>query len=132
MGKTNRSVTGCSFTGLSFCESLDNQRIHSHGPGTAIDDVDAVFARGETTYLKNRLLCLPCSGGGQVHCRAALAVNLNLNLAGPRFFWSDDRQSGAGERTAPEISRRVAGGEVVVEVAGTQVAAAHPAGGDHA
>src|ERR1039457_6948139 len=86
-----------------------------------------MFAECQTTDFTHHLLGLARARGGQIRRRARLTVNLNLDLSGSRFFRSDNRDVAAGERTTPDITGRVAGGEIVVEVAGTQIAMAHPA-----
>ena len=85
-----------------------------------------MLACGKFRYLKHLLLGLARTGRRQVYRDAGLSVNLNLDLAGARFLRRDDRHAASGERTAPDIARRFAGGEIVVEIAGAQVAAANP------
>src|SRR5438045_3497819 len=78
------------------------------------------------------LLSLACAGSGEIDGGAVLAVDLNLHFAGAHFFWGDDRYAGAGKWAAPDVSRRITDGQVVIEIAVAQIAAAAPAGGHHA
>src|ERR1035437_9949591 len=90
----------------------------------------SLVVRSQTGHLTDNLLGLARAGSGQIRRRTRLAVNLNFDLSDSGFFRGDNRNAAAGERTTPDITRRVAGGEVIVEVAGAQVAAANPSGSD--
>src|SRR5450631_287137 len=113
-------------SGYISCLLSDDQGIHGHRSGTAIYDVNGMFAGRQTGDFTHCLFCLARAGRGQIRCRTALAVNLNLDLASSRFFWRDHRNVRARERSTPDITGRLADGEVIIEVASAQVAAAYP------
>ena len=95
-----------------------------------------MFAGSKTAYFAHRLLGQTprrlldqaLATFGEVRRGARLAVNLNLNFSGSSFFRSDNRDAASGERRPPDITGRIAGGEVIVEIAGAQIATANPAG----
>src|ERR1039457_2669264 len=86
-----------------------------------------MFAGCQTVHFIYNLLGLARASCGQVRRCARLAINLNFDFSGARFFRRDDLDAAAAEWTAPDIAGSAAGGEVVVEISGAQIAAANPA-----
>ena len=99
------------------------------GPDTAIDDADRTFARGQAGYFAHFLLGLSLAGGGQVR-RGAVWPSIWISiLPAPDSF-------GAMTVTPLPVKGQlqispgvVADGQVVVEIAGAQIAAANPSDG---
>lgn len=75
---------------LTESPSADDQGIHGHRAGAAIDNANGMCAGSQTGHFTCNLLVLARSSGGQIRRRTALAVNLNFDLSCSFFFRSDD------------------------------------------
>jgi len=122
----NRAYLATCPKGIPGSASIHDQGIHSHRPRTPIDNRDRVLAGIQIGDFTNSLLGLARTRRGQVGCGTGLAIDLNLDLSGSCFSWGNDRYAAAGEGATPNVTGRVACGQVVVVVAGSQVAAAQP------
>src|SRR6185436_19065181 len=91
-----------------------------------------VFAGREAADFAYSLLRLPRAGSGQVGGRFCLSINLNLDRARARFLGGKDHDAGAGKWSTPDIARRGALRQVVVEITRAQVAASRPTDRHHA
>ena len=89
--------SGGRSSGSIFCLP-DIQRVHGHRPGTAIDEVDGVFALSQPAHFADQLLRLARAGGRQIRGRPDFSVNLNFDFSGARFLGRDHRDEAAGER----------------------------------
>ena len=93
-----------------------------------MDKTNDVFSWSQAANVRHHLLWLASACGSQVRYCAGLTVNLDFELPGPHFFRGNDLNTAAGEGRTPDISRCVAGGQVVVEIAAAQVAPTDPSG----
>ena len=77
---------------LVFCpltetrSSPDDDGIHGHRAGAAIDKADGMFARTQTSQITHNLLGQARARDRHIRRRTALAVNLNLDSSGACFL----------------------------------------------
>jgi len=72
--------------------------------------LEGLLSADNALVLAILVLGLPRADRGQIGSCAGLVVNLNLDFARARLFWSNHGNAASGKGTAPDIARRNAGG----------------------
>jgi|GEM_PF-5155496 len=74
---------------------MDDQSIHSHWPGTHINDRNGVTPWSQIGNFGDFLLSLTGSGGRQVHGGALMAVDPDFDASGACLFGGNDCNAAA-------------------------------------